>query len=328
MGIQIPIKLVSPEVPIEVLPLTEENKPATFAGDVGNYSLSATIDRENIKVNEAVKLTVSINGKGNVNFVQLPPLKFPDGIENYPPVAGDSTTITEYGLEGEKTFTITLIPKKEGTYTLPEISFSYYDPKKKEYVTVQTPEFKLNVAPGDPSQDVSENNLPETFLDGSSNGKITRRILWIAIPAILLFLLYYYSRKKKKEMEQADAAKNAGEIAALPEEPVKRKPDIHSMLQTAERFIMTGSIQAGIAQLYETLLSAILFKTELGREEASIHQLRYRMNIKKLSPEIVEETIRVLEELATQRYSNLEADRSKLSESLQKTRKLASELIS
>lgn len=329
MGIQMPVQLISPEVPIEVLPLTEENKPADFAGDVGNYSLSATIDKENIKVNEAVKLTVSINGKGNVSFIQLPRLKFPDGIESYPPVSDDSTTITEYGFEGEKTFTITLIPKKEGAYTLPEISFSYYDPKKKEYVTVKTPEFKLNVAPGDPSQEVSENNLPETFLDGPSSGKIVGRILWIAIPAALLFLLYYYQQqKKKKEIARLDAEKNAEEISALPEEPIKRKPDIHSMLQTAERFIMTGSIQAGIAQLYETLLSAVLFKTELGREEASIHQLRYRMNIKKLAPEIVDETIRVLEELAAQRYTNWEADRSKLSESLQKTRKLASELLS
>jgi 16S rRNA U1498 N3-methylase RsmE len=80
--------------------------------------------------------------------------------------------------------------------------------------------------------------------------------------------------------------------------------------------------------LYETLLSAVLFKTELGREEASIHQLRYRLGIKKLSPETVDETIRVLEELGAQRYSSLETDRSKLSENLGKTRKLALALLS
>ncbi len=327
MGIPIEMKLTSPEVPIEVFPLPRD-KPAGFGGDVGTFSLSATIDKENTKVNEAVKINVTISGQGNINFVQLSPLKFPDEVETYSPVSDDSVSIGRNGIEGQKTFAITLIPKKEGIYTLPGITFSYYDPKKKEYVTVQTPEFKLNVAPGDPSQDVSENNLPETFLDGPSYGKIIRRILWIAIPAILLILLYFYQTSKKKRQAEAEENNSTTEVEAIDHEYVKYKPDIHAMLNSAERFLMHGSIQSGIAQLYETLLSAVLFKTELSREEASIHQLRYRLNIKNFPADSITETISTLEELATQRYTNLQTESFSISESLQKTRKLALELLS
>ncbi len=327
MGIPVEVQLTTPEVPIEVFPLPQ-NKPAGFGGDVGTFSLSATIDKENVKVNEAVKINITITGQGNITFIQLSPLKFPDEVESFSPVSDDSVSISRNGIEGQKTFTITLIPKKEGAYTLPGITFSYYDPKKKEYVTVQTPEFKLNVAPGDPSQDVSENNLPETFLDGPSYSKIIRRILWIAIPAILLILLYFYQTTKKKKQAAAEENKITAEVEAVEHEHVKYKPDIQTMLNSSERFIMHGSIQSGIAQLYETLLSAVLFKTELSREEASIHQLRYRLTIKNFPADSITETISTLEELAALRYTNLQADSSKISESLQKTRKLALELLS
>ncbi|MDQ3110560.1 MAG: BatD family protein [Bacteroidota bacterium] len=327
MGIQMPVQLVSPEFQIEVLPLPDANKPAGFSGDVGKFSLSASIDRENVKVNEAVTLTVTISGKGNISFVQLPALKFPADIESYPPSSTDSTLITEDGLEGNKTFTITLIPKKEGVYTFPEVSFFYFDETKKEYITIKTPEFKLNVAPGDGGQDVSENNLPESFLSGSSYGKIIERILWILIPAVLLIVLLYYrsQRKNKAAIIEEEKPENAEEPDTF---PVKSKPDIYSMMQVAERFIVNGRTQSGIAQLYETLLSAALFKTELSREEASIHQLRYRLGIKNIPQEIITETINLLEELSTQRYSAIPTDSSKLSANLLKTRKLSLELVS
>ena len=327
MGIPIPVQLVSPEVSIEVVAVPEKNKPASFVGDVGVFSLSSTIDKVQAKVNEAIKLTVTISGVGNINFIQLPKINIPADVERYAPVSSDTTYITKAGLEGEKTFVITLIPKKEGEYVLPGVEFSYFDPKKKEYVTVQTSEFKLKILPGDQAQNVSVNNLPESFLDGRSYGKIIFRILGIGVPAILLILLLFYrSRKKKKELVESE--NTVEENIESVNETVKSKPDINSMLQVAERFIINGSTQSGIAQLYETLLTAVLFKTELGREEASINQLRYRLGIKNFSPELISETIQVLEDLAAQRYTSQESDRSKLSENLQKIRKLALELLS
>ncbi|CAN5740982.1 BatD family protein [soil metagenome] len=329
MGIPVGIQLISPEIPITVSPLPEKNKPQEFGGDVGKYSLSASIDKENIKVNEAVKITVRINGTGNIDFIQLPEMKFPEGIESYSPVSTDSITIGYDGIEGEKVFIITLIPKKEGMYTLPGVSFSCYNAKKKEYETMQTPEFKLDVAPGDPSSDVSQNNLPETFPDGLSYGNILSRIALIAVPAILLIvLLFYRSVKTKKQIAIEAVQNNLQKNDDIPFEYTRHKPDIHSMLLVAERLIINGNIQSGIGQLYETLMSAVLFKTELNREEASIHQLRYRLGLKNISPELISETIHTLEELAAQRYTPHTPDRTTIYVSLQKTSTLSLELIS
>ena len=325
MGIQVPVQLISPEVPIEVSPLPEKDKPAGFPGDVGKYSLSSSIDKVNVKTFEAVKLSVTVHGKGNINFVQLPALHFPDGIESYPPVSTDSTSVTRNGIEGEKTFVITLIPKKPGAFTLPGVSFSYFDAEKSKYETVQTPEFKLDVAPGDSLQDVSQNNLPETFPGGPSIGNITSRILGIAVPAILLMALIYYRKKKKgKNIPSGEEEKPA---ETIPEILLQSTPDIHSMLSTAERYFMNGNFQSGMNQLYETLMEALLFKTELKREEASVNQLTYRLRMKKNSEETIQEIISLLDELNTWRYQAKSPESLKLSEILQNTRKLSLSLV-
>jgi hypothetical protein len=323
MGMQVPIQLNSPEVPIEVSPLPDKDKPANFSGDVGKYSLSASVDKVNVKAFEAVKLSVMVKGKGNISFVQLPPLTFPDGIESYPPVTNDTTSVTSSGIEGEKTFVYTLIPKKPGAFTLPGVSFSYFDSQKNKYETVQTPEFRLDVAPGDSSQNVSQNNLPETFPDGNSS--VTRRVLWIVVPAVLLALLVYFRRKKPGEEKTGteDKAEIKEEVAV----PVKHSPDILSMLSTAERYFMTGNVQSGWNQLYETLMSAVLFKTELNREEASVHQLGYRLRMKMVGEENIATIISFLDELNTLRYQTTDAAGLKLSEKFEKTRNLSLSLI-
>lgn len=325
MGIQVPIQLVSPEVPMEVSPLPDKDKPVNFSGDVGKYSLSSSIDKVNVKTFEAVKLSITVGGKGNISFIQLPALTFPDGIESYPPASNDTTSVTRDGIEGEKTFVITLIPKKAGVFTLPGISFSYFDPQKNKYETVQTPEFRLNVAPGDTLPDVSLNNLPETFPGGRPAGRITKRILLIAVPAILLALLFYYQKKKKEKV--IDEEQKEETVEDLPVAPFKNKPDIHSMLSTAERYFMNGNFQSGMNQLHETLMEAVLFKTGLSREEASVNQLSYRLRLKKVAEENIQEIIALLNTLNTLRYQPGNPESFKLSENLEKAKKLSLSLI-
>ena len=99
MSMPTQIELTSPENSIEVLPVSKNNQPANFKGDVGEFSLSATIDHDKIKANEPVILKVSIRGIGNINFIQFPPTQFPDGIENFAPVSNDTTSVTEKGIE-------------------------------------------------------------------------------------------------------------------------------------------------------------------------------------------------------------------------------------
>ncbi|MFZ1281801.1 MAG: BatD family protein, partial [Ignavibacteriaceae bacterium] len=70
---------------VDVIPLPENNKPASFRGAVGNFNFSASIDKQKTKTNEPITLKFDINGTGNLKLLELPPFELPNGFEKYDP---------------------------------------------------------------------------------------------------------------------------------------------------------------------------------------------------------------------------------------------------
>src|SRR5690606_31477736 len=142
----------SPVVPITVRALPAEGKPEGFDGAVGNFSFTTTVDRTALKANDAVNYTLKISGSGNLRLLDAPAVQIPEAIEQYDPKVDDQLSETASGVSGSRAFTYLLIPRHEGTYTLPPASFTYFDPKAERYVTLQGDPYTLQVAAGDGSQ--------------------------------------------------------------------------------------------------------------------------------------------------------------------------------
>ena len=142
-------KLRSRPITIDVLPLPEENKPAGFTGAVGNYSFKATLSKDKVKANEAINLTISITGKGNIKLIDPLKINFPEDFETYDPKVTQNMNASDV-LSGTKTFDYLIIPRHEGDYKIDHLDFSYFDPEKKEYVVLPSPEFTIHVEKGDP----------------------------------------------------------------------------------------------------------------------------------------------------------------------------------
>lgn len=137
---------VSKELPIEVKPLPTEGRPASFSGAVGQFNITGSLSATQVKVNQPVSLKVRFQGIGNVKAIELPALNLPKNLEVY-----DTKKETQFSKSGEsfKEFEVLLIPRSQGEMTIPPISVSYFDPQKVKYVSQSTPEFKINVLPGD-----------------------------------------------------------------------------------------------------------------------------------------------------------------------------------
>ncbi|HEY4799430.1 MAG TPA: BatD family protein, partial [Bacteroidia bacterium] len=135
-------------ITIDVAALPESGKPENFPGAVGNFSMNATIDKEKVKANEGVNLKITINGKGNLKLIDAPKINLPDEIESYDPKTNENISIVNGGVSGSKTFEYLLIPRHEGTYTIPSWKFTYFDPEKKTYVSLPSKEFEIKVEKG------------------------------------------------------------------------------------------------------------------------------------------------------------------------------------
>jgi hypothetical protein len=139
----------TPPLAITVLPLPAEGKPADFSGMVGSYSFSANFDRTNLKVGEALTLAISIKGDGTPGTITDP--KLPDFSEfrSVPPENSIDKSIKGAKVVTSKNIKVFLYPKKKGTFEIPAITYSWFNPAKKKYETASAGPWTIEVEKGD-----------------------------------------------------------------------------------------------------------------------------------------------------------------------------------
>lgn len=140
--------LLTPKLTIDVKELPA-GKPEGFSGGVGDFSISSTINTTELKTNDAVTVKLVISGTGNMKLLTAPEVKFPEDFEIYDPKIDNNFRLTNGGLSGSQVVECLAIPRNAGTYKIPPVVFSYFDIKSKNYKTLTTEEYVLNVAKGE-----------------------------------------------------------------------------------------------------------------------------------------------------------------------------------
>lgn len=133
---------------LDIKSLPEDGKPSGFAGAVGNYNFSATIDKTETGTNEALNLTITVSGSGNIELLNLPAPVFPPDFEVYDPKITSSVDVNSQGTNGTKKAEYLIIPRRAGNFNIPAVVFSYFNPAKSEYVTLSSPEMNIKVNKG------------------------------------------------------------------------------------------------------------------------------------------------------------------------------------
>ena len=141
-------ELVSQPATINVKPLPS-GKPASFSGAVGDFTMTADINTDHVKANEAVTIKVKISGNGNLKLVKNPEVAFPNDFDIYDPKVESDTKTTTAGVSGSKTIEYMAIPRYNGDFEIPAIQFSYFDTKSNTYKTLSSGAFKLHVEKGE-----------------------------------------------------------------------------------------------------------------------------------------------------------------------------------
>ncbi len=138
--------LQSANLKIEVLPLP--NPPANFSGAVGEFKIDASVDKKEGKTNEAISYKLTLSGIGNLHLIDEIPIEFPNDFEVYDPQLTDKSFNSKNGISGKRIFEHLLIPRYQGTYTIPTVEFVYFNTKSKNYETLQTKSFDIKVSKG------------------------------------------------------------------------------------------------------------------------------------------------------------------------------------
>lgn len=255
-------KIYAPATKINVSALPA-NKPASFSGTVGRFSIDSKISTTRIKANEAVTLRIGIAGAGNMKLIKNPEIKFPDGFELYDPKVTNNFKTTNSGVSGSKTIEFMFIPRHSGNYEIPSAEFSYFDVNERTYKILHTPVYKLEVLKGSgaENQTVVGNYVDKE--DVKQLGKDIRYIqtedielskeeipiygsltcwLMYLLPLLISLVLFIFFRKKALENADLDLVKNkkANKIA-------------QKRLKLAQRLLKEGKKDS----FYEEILKAV-----------------------------------------------------------------------
>jgi hypothetical protein len=125
-----------------------EGKPMDFTGAVGDFKFNVTLSKEVLKANESSQIKVMVSGKGNLKLFELPEITTPVELEKYQPERKEKVRVNSSGISGSVSDLYTVVPQYKGKYKIPNISFSYFNPKEKKYHTILEEDFFVNVLEG------------------------------------------------------------------------------------------------------------------------------------------------------------------------------------
>ena len=218
-------ELASQPFTLEVKNLPENGKPASFAGAVGNYNFKADIDKDLLNTNEAVTVTLTVSGTGPIELLQMPEPVFPPDFEVYDPKVTTNVNDNANGLSGTKKAEYLAIPRRAGTFNIPAMEFSYFNPATGSYETVQSDPYEINVQKGKDSDEgggIFTSNQEDIkylgsdirhIMTGDARLKPTHSTFF-ASPAyfvallilLLLFIILLFALKKRELMSKDTAA--------------------------------------------------------------------------------------------------------------------------
>ena len=135
-------------VDIQVAPVPDPN-PDDFIGLVGEYEISASIDKRQMTTDDAMTFRLNITGTGDMKRLQLPDLNLPlDTFEVYPPkITREFVSDKGGSLHHVREIEYLVLPKTTGNYPL-QTSFSYFSQDSSKFLTVSTNPVALNIRPG------------------------------------------------------------------------------------------------------------------------------------------------------------------------------------
>ncbi len=135
----------SQAVTVKVRPLPEKGKPKDFTGTVGKFSITATIDKKDVEVNQPVTVVFKITGVGNIKSVAEPVMPNLPDFRIYRSSSNENMTKLNDLLGGTKIFEEVFIPGQPGEQEISAVSYNYFDPEAGKYRSINTQSFKIKV---------------------------------------------------------------------------------------------------------------------------------------------------------------------------------------
>ena len=286
--------------------------PASFAGGVGEFSVSATVSKDSIKTHEAASLIVTVSGKGNVALLEAPKVSFPPDMEVYDTKV--TSNIAPGGMSGTRKYEYPFIPRSYGDFVIEPIKYAYYDVNQKKYVTLETQPIALTVlkgndtgssatvvVPGSSQKDVKNLdsdvryiNVKDPLLVAKGHFLVGSGLFWIIVTLLVAAATALWLLLRRMAARRADVAGMKNRKAT--KMALKR-------LQLAATFLKQNLYTAFYEELHKALLGFIADKLMIPASELSKDKISDALKDGNVPQEDINAFIDILDACEFARYS-------------------------
>jgi hypothetical protein len=305
-------ELSSQPFTLDVKSLPENGKPASFAGAVGNYNFKSEIDKTELSTNEAVTVTLTVTGTGNIELLQMPTPVFPPDFEVYDPKVSTSSNVGAQGLNGTKKAEYLAIPRRAGNFTIPAVEFSYFNPSSGSYETIMSEPYEIKVEKGFGSDDggaIYTSNQEDIkylgsdirhIMTGNPRLKPMHTVFFgsaayfVALLALLaLFVILLFVLKKREQLTQDTAANR------------NRKADkvARGRLKNAYQYLKAKDQEKFYVEMSQALWGYIADKLGIERSKLSMDTVSETMKSKNVPDELTQQFIDTLNSCEFARFA-------------------------
>lgn len=315
--------LRAPGVTIHVQPLPA-GKPASFAGGVGQFRMDAKLSSTDVKANEAVTLTLTVRGAGNMKLLKNPAVEWPEGFEQYDPKVTNNIKTSTSGMSGTRTVEYLAIPRAAGEYTIPSVEFTYFDTEKGSYQTLRSPEYTLHIArgAGEPDgggtvvnnyvtkEDIKELGSDIRYISAAdfkpSERSVARKVSFgswqmlalYVCPLVIALLLFVVFRKRIRENADLTRVRyrQANSVAR------KRLKKAKSLIHQANGGSTSGS-EAFYEEIERAAMQYLSHRLTIPTAELNKDSITATLRERGVDEQLIARTNRVLQDAAFARYA-------------------------
>ena len=305
--VEVKKQIKAPGITIQVDPLPQ--RPVGFSGGVGRYSISAQLDKDEVKANDPVKLRVVVSGVGNMKLLKQPEVKFPKDFDHYDAKVTDKTQLTTNGLEGSITYDFLAVPRHQGDFEIPAIEYIYFDTQANAYKTLKTEPFKLHVEKGSGSSSATYTGQEDVRLLNSDihyikTGDTRQRGVnefffasteyWVSLALLLLGFISLFIIFRQRAIENADIVKQrAGKANKVATKRLKK----------AAKLMAGGKQNEFYDEVLRALWGYVGDKLNMPVEQLSRENISQQLESRNVSSEIISQFIGALDECEFARYA-------------------------
>ena len=301
--VEVKHNIVAPGLTIQVDPLPK--KPADFSGGVGHFNISAQVNQTEVKAGTPVTMRVVIGGTGNLKLIKQPVVNFPKEFDKYDPKITDKTKLTSGGLAGNMVYDFLVVPRNPGNYTIPPVTFTYYDVDSNVYKTIKTLEIHLTVSKGD-GKNVSENfesvkdndihNIKkETDVQYETEDFFYGSVMyWVILSLLVIIFLLLLLVFRQRAIDNSNSVKMRGK---------KANAIARNRLKKASRLMFTNDSDAFYDEVLRALWGYVSYKLNMPVEQLSRENISANLSGQGVDSETIGKFIAALDECEFERYA-------------------------